>query len=951
MRPALGAVDQGEGAEGLAAGDQRKRGDGGAAAAAPAPRGASSLATMPRPALGVKSRDDHRPAARAAAVGTGARRRVRAPPAGRRSGASPRPCAGSLWARPTSRRRAVGVEDADQAPVGQQRDDEVGEPVDRLVGVEGRGHGQVDVAEQHHVPAGRPRPRRPRAAAAAAASSRAATAAARSSSVAAALGDVVVGDHQPAVGAEGVGPEPDLAAGRTRPRSWPVRRCRRPGGSSARTGCRAPRGTRPRCPADQRVDGAAEHARAGRVDVAEPPVRRRGRTAAGPCPRRPAEQVAGRRARAPSRVMAPTLPHRPRAPVASRASRGHPLHSADARARATSLAAAPGASTESRGSPAGGAHRDAGALQQRGRRARAADAGGTAVDDGPARATAAAGLPCPGSGRRGRTLVPASWRPCRPPSTCSTALAVPLRQRRGRAAAGPRPRGRRRHVALGGVPRPRQRLRGELPAAVATGRPVTFERRTPAPLDGWFEVRAWPGPDGLAVYFLDVTERRRRRGAARRGRARGGPAGRVSAELAGALDTESALGPAGPARRPDAGRRLHRHRRRPRRPRARRRLLARRPGARGRCMERYAARPPRRPAQRLPGRPGAATPATPLTERSTPSCDLLPPGPAARPADALGPASAVVLPLTAAGPHGRRPHPLPRRRPRPSAPRTSRPRARSPPQAGLAVARVHRQSQQAQLAEALQRSLLTEPPDPATPRSRCGTCPAAEAARVGGDWYDAFLQRDGAAGAGDRRRRRARHRRPRRRWASCAACCAASPTTAAPGRPRCCAAWTRPWPTLQTDTLATAAVARFEQTPASRRGRRRRLRWANAGHLPPLVVTPTARSPCSAARRRPDARRGPARRAPRVGGRRSTAGATVLLYTDGLSSGAAPPRRGHGPAARPARRAGRPALEELCDELLERLVQGTPAGRRRAGRRPSGRPRTRRGEDSGLPHG
>src|SRR3712207_9196210 len=45
--------------------------------------------------------------------------------------------------------------------------------------------------------------------------------------------------------------------------------------------------------------------------------------------------------------------------------------------------------------------------------------------------------------------------------------------------------------------------------AAATGRERVFEAYYPAPLDAWYEVRAWPAPDGLSVYFLDVTERRR----------------------------------------------------------------------------------------------------------------------------------------------------------------------------------------------------------------------------------------------------------------------------------------------------------------------------------------------------------------------------------------------------------------------------------------------------------
>ncbi|MNJ24488.1 Blue-light-activated protein [compost metagenome] len=44
--------------------------------------------------------------------------------------------------------------------------------------------------------------------------------------------------------------------------------------------------------------------------------------------------------------------------------------------------------------------------------------------------------------------------------------------------------------------------------AVRTGEPVSFEEFF-EPLDGWFEVRAYPAPDGLAVHFQNITERRR----------------------------------------------------------------------------------------------------------------------------------------------------------------------------------------------------------------------------------------------------------------------------------------------------------------------------------------------------------------------------------------------------------------------------------------------------------
>jgi PAS domain S-box-containing protein len=45
--------------------------------------------------------------------------------------------------------------------------------------------------------------------------------------------------------------------------------------------------------------------------------------------------------------------------------------------------------------------------------------------------------------------------------------------------------------------------------AVATGEPVDLEAYHYPPLDRWFKVRAYPSTQGLAVYFQDVTERRR----------------------------------------------------------------------------------------------------------------------------------------------------------------------------------------------------------------------------------------------------------------------------------------------------------------------------------------------------------------------------------------------------------------------------------------------------------
>src|SRR3954453_21656554 len=44
--------------------------------------------------------------------------------------------------------------------------------------------------------------------------------------------------------------------------------------------------------------------------------------------------------------------------------------------------------------------------------------------------------------------------------------------------------------------------------AGATGQPGAFDAHYPEPLHGWYELRAWPTPDGLSVFFIEVTERR-----------------------------------------------------------------------------------------------------------------------------------------------------------------------------------------------------------------------------------------------------------------------------------------------------------------------------------------------------------------------------------------------------------------------------------------------------------
>jgi serine/threonine protein phosphatase PrpC len=130
---------------------------------------------------------------------------------------------------------------------------------------------------------------------------------------------------------------------------------------------------------------------------------------------------------------------------------------------------------------------------------------------------------------------------------------------------------------------------------------------------------------------------------------------------------------------------------------------------------------------------------------------------------------------------------------------------------------------------------------------------------------------------------------------------------------------------LQIDTLATAAVARFEQTADERTRGVTRMVWANAGHLPPLALHPDG-SVAVLADWKADLLLGVDARVERTESVVTLdRGTTVLLYTDGLVE-----RRdadldaGLDRLRRHLAELADLPLQQLCDELIARLVDGEP---------------------------
>ncbi|NEK93863.1 SpoIIE family protein phosphatase [Modestobacter muralis] len=462
--------------------------------------------------------------------------------------------------------------------------------------------------------------------------------------------------------------------------------------------------------------------------------------------------------------------------------------------------------------------------------------------------------------------------------------------------------------------------------AMDTGELAVFEAYYPAPLDAWYEVRAWPSTDGLSVYFLNVTQRHRADETARQEVERLALLARVTDSLSDALISRrggrGALTQLMQAVVPglgdwvigslveDSGRLRdvggwHRD-----------------PDLRP-VVDRYA-------ELRL----GALRSTAPIvTALATGELTVVPDVaaavgnglPAGAVADAywtLDPGTAVAVALIA---RGRVLGAMSVYRSRDRAPMNAAEQAllkEVADRVALALDSAALHEQQRRMAEELQRSLLTAPPEPDHSEIEVRYVPAVQAAQVGGDWYDAFLQPGGATVlaigdvVGHDTVAAAAMGQLRSLLRGIAYSSGGGPAAVLSDLDRAMAG-------LQVHTLATAAVARLEQTDEERAQGLTRLRWSSAGHPPLLVLHPDGRVE-ELATERADLLLGVAPERPR---REQVEvlqrGATVVLYTDGLVEGPdLPLDDGVLRLRQLLGELGNLPLGELCDQLLQRMRPG-----------------------------
>jgi serine phosphatase RsbU (regulator of sigma subunit)/PAS domain-containing protein len=457
-------------------------------------------------------------------------------------------------------------------------------------------------------------------------------------------------------------------------------------------------------------------------------------------------------------------------------------------------------------------------------------------------------------------------------------------------------------------------------AAVATGESTTFEAYYPAPLDGWYELRAFPGPDGLSVYFVEVTERRAAQEHARRSAERLSlivdTSTRLSAVLGAGGSEEEALERVAEAVVPRLGDWVVVTLADPEGGRMRDVAMWHRDAALRPVVERYARLRLRSVQPDAPIWRVLAT-GDPMVVPDVPGTvgALLPAGEVRDTFLELDPRSAVVQALGARG-RTLGAVSIYRSADRPlfdaeDVTTVSEVAAR----VALAVDNARLIAQQRRLAEGLQRSMLTEPPDTDWGEIVVRYDPAVEAAEVGGDWYDAFVQPDGATMlvigdvVGHDTEAAAAMGQLRGLLRGIAYREGAGPGDVLTGLDVAMQG-------LGVRAMATAAIVRLERTASGTM----RVRWSNAGHPPPLVLHDDGRVERLVGERPAlmlgvDAGVARSEQVTEVG-----PGETVLLYTDGLVEGRDLPfDEGVDRLTAAATALARRPLAELCDVVVERV--------------------------------
>jgi serine phosphatase RsbU (regulator of sigma subunit) len=502
--------------------------------------------------------------------------------------------------------------------------------------------------------------------------------------------------------------------------------------------------------------------------------------------------------------------------------------------------------------------------------------------------------------------------------------------------------------------------------AVRTQEPASLEAYYPAPLRAWYEVRIWPDEEGLSLYFLDISARRAAQAQAESAASRAALLAEITSTLNGTLDADEVAARLARLMVPaladwcvvslvdDGGEGSDSNK-----------------VARLRDIGWWHPDPAQRPAVARYAQHRLAfltedsflaqvlrtgEPALVRNDATATLGALFGPGVARDALYELAPGSVAVLALRA---HGRtlglvtlfaaagsdRPTDLDLATAGEAAER-----------AGLALDNARLYAQQRDLAEGLQRSLLTPPPQPDHLEIVVRYQPAAEQAQVGGDWYDAFMVADGTTTLvigdviGHDTAAAAAMGQVRGVLRGVAHSVDDSPAGVL-------SALDRAMFDLDVGSLATAVLAKIEQTVEDAARGVRVLRWSNAGHPPPLLIDTAGEGGAGTATLLagiPDLLLGLDARTARTDHEQVLRpGATVLLFTDGLVE-----RRGASLddglewLRTTAASLGGLPLEELCDALLEgvaeRLEDDVALLAVRA--HPEGRPRPAEAGPERLPH-